>query len=298
MNKKYAGVVVPMITPLTKERKIDVNAVERIMKLFAENNISPLVLGTTGESSSVGKAESLVFVEAAVKYKGAGQTIYAGLVGNNEEELFERAELYAKAGADVVVATLPAYYILTPEQMEGFYTRLADKSSCPIMMYNIKATTQMTIPLDVVNRLSKHSNIAGLKDSERDFDRMMTCIETYKNNPDFSYFCGWGAQGFNSLRMGADGIVPSTGNIAPEMYKALYDAYKKGDNISAEKYQEQTDKVAVVYQKDRTLGESLAALKVLMTTKNICQAYMMPPLSELSSEQEEIVKKNFSTLTI
>jgi 4-hydroxy-tetrahydrodipicolinate synthase len=282
MVKKYSGVVVPMITPLTKDLQIDTNAVNTIMAKFAENNISPLVLGTTGESASIGKAESAVFVETAVKAKQANQTIYAGLVGNNVSELIERAKLYADLGADVVVSTLPSYYILTSPQMELFYTQLADASPCPIMMYNIKATTQMTIPLDVVEKLSHHPNIAGLKDSERDAERLATCIQQYHEREDFSFFCGWGAQGLGSLQMGADGIVPSTGNIVPELYKALYDAFQKGDNTLAEEMQKKTDEVAVLYQKDRTLGESLATLKAMMETKGWCQRYMMPPLTPVT----------------
>ncbi|MDR2804628.1 MAG: dihydrodipicolinate synthase family protein [Dysgonamonadaceae bacterium] len=285
MNKKYQGVVVPMATPLTQKLKTDTTAVRKIMAAFAENNLSPLILGTTGESASVGKTESAVFIETAVKAKQGNQWVYAGLVGNNVEELIERAKRYADLGADVVVSTLPSYYILTPAQMERYYTQLADASPCPVMMYNIKATTQMSLPLETAEVLSRHPNIAGLKDSERDRKRLQTAITTYRDRPDFSFFCGWGAQGLQSLQMGADGIVPSTGNAVPEMYKALYDAFLKQDYPLAEKIQKATDEVAAIYQLGRTLGQSLAALKILMERRGFCQRYMMPPLTELRSEE-------------
>jgi 4-hydroxy-tetrahydrodipicolinate synthase len=285
MNKKYQGVVVPMVTPLTRERKIDTAAVRNIMTVFAENNLSPLILGTTGESPSIGKTESAVFVETAVRAKQSNQVIYAGLVGNQVEELVDRARLYADLGADVIVSTLPSYYILTAAQMEKYYTRLANASPRPVMMYNIKATTQMTIPLETVNVLSFHPNIVGLKDSERDKERLQAAIHAWRDRPDFSFFCGWGAQGLQSLRMGADGIVPSTGNIVPEKYKALYDAFLRQDYALAEKIQTATDAVAATYQQGRTLGQSLAALKVLMERRGLCQRYMMAPLDELQPEE-------------
>jgi len=296
MQKRFSGVVVPMITPLNKDFTVDVVAVERIMRLFAKNGINPLVLGTTGESSSISDKESSRLVEAAVKAKGENQCVYAGLVGNQVQGLIERGNHYIELGADCVVATLPSYYVLTPAQMTAFYTQLADKISGPVMMYNIKATTQMTIPLDVVEKLSVHPNIFGLKDSERDAERMQICIETYKNNPEFSYFCGWGAQSFGSMQLGADGIVPSTGNIVPEMYGKLYSAALNGNWAECEKWQEATDKVAVVYQKDRTLGESLAALKVLMNGVGVCNTTMMPPLTELSESQVAVAETNFAEL--
>ncbi|MFL1011636.1 dihydrodipicolinate synthase family protein [Flavisericum labens] len=281
MQKRFSGVVVPMVTPLNADFTVDVLAVEKIVKRFSENSIHPLVLGTTGESSSINEEESLKLVEAAVKAKGEGQCIYAGLVGNQVDDLILRGQKYIDLGADCVVATLPSYYGLAPQQMTLFYTTLADSISGPVMMYNIKATTQMSIPLEVVEALSHHDNIWGLKDSERDVERMQICIDRYGNNESFSFFCGWGAQSFGSLKMGADGIVPSTGNYVPEMYKKLYKAALNADWAECEKWQKETDAVAQQYQKDRTLGESLAVLKALMKEKGLCNKTMMPPLTEV-----------------
>lgn len=281
MLKRFSGVVVPMITPLNTDFTVDVDAVKRIVNRFSENGIHPLVLGTTGESSSINEWESLKVVEAAVKTKGKHQYVYAGLVGNQVDDLITRGKKYINLGADCVVATLPSYYGLTPKQMASFYKKLADEIHGPVMMYNIKATTQMSIPLEVVEELSVHPNIWGLKDSERDLERMQTCIDRYQNNENFSFFCGWGAQSFGSLKMGADGIVPSTGNYVPEMYKKMYDAALNKDWEECEHWQKETDAVAQQYQKDRTLGESLAVLKALMNQKGLCNKTMMPPLTEV-----------------
>ena len=281
ITKKYKGVVVPMVTPLNKELKIDVDSVKKIMAAFAENDISPLVLGTTGESSSIPRDEAALLLATTVEARKSNQTVYVGVVENNVSESFDRAKLYASLGADVVVATLPSYYALTASQMEKFYTRFADAVSCPVMMYNIKATTQMSIPLEVIEKLSQHPNIAGLKDSERNEQRMEACINLFRNRPDFSFFCGCAALGMQSMLNGADGIVPSSGNVVPEMYKVFYDALLRQDYALAQQMQEKTDHVANVYQQGRTLGESLAALKILMERRGLCQRWMMPPLTEL-----------------
>lgn len=282
MQKRFSGVVVPMITPLNPDFTVDVIAVKRIITLFAQYGIHPLVLGTTGESSSINAAESYKLVEAAVKAKGTNQFIYAGLVGNQVDDLIERGNKYIGLGADCVVATLPSYYSLTPAQMTIFYKTLADAITGPVMMYNIKATTQMSIPMEVVADLASHPNIWGLKDSERDYDRMKAFIELYKNDENFSYFCGWGAQSAGSMMLGADGIVPSTGNYVPEMYGKLYAAGLNANWEECEKWQEATNEIALLYQKDRTLGESLAVLKSLMNKKGICQTTMMPPLTAIN----------------
>jgi len=292
-TKKFTGVVVPMVTPLNPDLTIDTQAVGRIMKSFSDNFIDPLVLGTTGESSSIGIEASLEMVKATVGTKGPDQLVYAGLVGNQVEELIVRGNQYLSIGADAVVATLPSYYTLTPEQMHTYYIRLADSLQGPLLIYNIKATTQMSIPLEIVERLSIHPNIFGLKDSERDSERMNACIECYRKRNDFSYFCGWGAQSAGSLTLGADGIVPSTGNIVPEWYRKLYHAARNGDFETAIRLQTLTDEIAVLYQKDRTLGQSLAALKTMMHSVGLCGTTMMPPLTELSESETEVLLKQF-----
>lgn len=289
-NKKYKGVVVPMVTPVTKNGTLDTQAVERIIAFFVNAGVSPLLMGTTGEGNSVSQTDGLLFVETAVKAAQKRITIYAGLTGNCFSEQLKQAEAYTHAGADVIVATLPTYYALTPQQMENYYRTLADSIQGPLMLYNILATTHMSIPVDIIRRLADHPNIVGLKDSERDLERMAQCIEIAKGREDFCYFCGWAAQSAHSLELGGDGIVPSTGNYVPELFQQLYEAAIKGDMATAYQLQDQTNEIAKIYQKDRTLGQSLTALKVMMQTKGLCEPWMLMPLTRLSAAEEKAIR--------
>ena len=297
IQKKYRGVVVPMVTPVTKEGKLDTEAVARIIEFFAKAGVSPLLMGTTGEGNSVSPKDGLLFVEIAVKAAQKRITIYAGLTGNCFTEQLVQAEAYTKAGADVIVATLPTYYALIPEQMENYYRTLADSIKGPLMLYNILATTHMSIPVDVIRRLADHPNIVGLKDSERDLERMAQCIEIAKDRDDFCYFCGWAAQSAHSLELGGDGIVPSTGNFVPEMFQQLYEAAIAGDMTTANRLQDETNEIAKIYQKDRTLGQSLTALKVMMQTKGLCEPWMLMPLTRLSAEEEKAIAAKATALS-
>ncbi len=289
-NCKYRGVVVPMVTPVTEDGMLDVPAEERIIEFFAQNNVAPLLMGTTGEGNSVSASDGLLMVETAVKASKGRILIYAGLTGNCFAEQLRQAEAYTKAGADVIVATLPSYYALTDEQMYGYYKTLANSITGPLMLYNILATTHMTIPVEVVKRLADHPNIVGLKDSERDLERMQQCIAISRDREDFAYFCGWAAQSAYSLSIGGDGIVPSTGNYVPEMFNDLYRAASDGDMTTANRLQDETNEIAKIYQAGRTLGQSLTALKVMMQTKGLCEPWMLMPLTRLSAEEEQSIK--------
>lgn len=281
---KYHGVVVPMVTPVTKEGDIDEKAVERIIDNFAKYNVSALLMGTTGEGNSVAVEQGVKMIEAAAKAAAGRITIYAGLAGNCVSEQMEAAKKFVAAGADVIAATLPCYYALTPEQMMKYYTDLADALTIPLMLYNITITTHMSIPVDVIEKLSHHPNIVGLKDSEDNQERMEEILRLVADRDDFAYFCGCAANSAKALSLGADGIVPSVGNYLPKMYADLFDAGVKGDTATAEDLQQKTIEIGKINTAGLTLGQSLAGLKVIMKMVGLCDTFMLPPLTELDDD--------------
>lgn len=290
---KYHGVVVPMATPVTKGGDIDTVAVERIVSNFVEHGVSPLIMGTTGEGNSVSVAQGIAMISAAANVAKGKVTIYAGLAGNCIVEQKAAAAQFVAAGADVIAATLPCYYALTPEQMYDYYKDMADELTVPLMLYNITITTHMSIPLDIIERLSRHPNIVGLKDSENNVPRLEEALKLFGGRDDFAYFCGCAANSAVALKNGADGIVPSVGNYLPEAYQALYEAGIAGDMAMAEKYQQMTIEIGKVNTEGLTLGQSLAGLKVIMNMYGLCETYMLPPLSELSDETVAEIKRKF-----
>ena len=283
--KKYHGVVVPMVTPVTKDGDIDVAAVERIVDNMASHQCAPLIMGTTGEGASVSKAQGVAMIAAAKKAANGRVLIYSGLPGNCIAKQKVAAKAFAEAGADVLALTLPSYYALTPEQMYDYYKDMADSSPIPVMLYNITITTHMSIPVDVIERLSHHENIVGLKDSENNLPRLEECCKLFADREDFSYFCGCAANSCAALKNGGDGIVPSVGNYLPQMYQDLYEAGVKGDFEECERLQQLTIEIGKINTAGLTLGQSLAGLKVIMDMLGLCKPHMLAPLTELPDEQ-------------
>ncbi len=294
MNKrKYAGVVVPMATPV-KAGSVDMEAVKKIIRSFAEAGVDVLVMGTTGEGNLVPQAEGIEMVATAVRAAEGKITIYAGVTGLCLKEQVAQIQGFKEAGADVAVAILPSYYALTEEQMVAYYTALAEESVLPVMLYNILATTHLSIPVEAVRKLAAHPNIVGLKDSERDLERMAQCIAIKNEAEDFAYFCGWAAQSAHSLELGADGIVPSTGNFVPKHFQKLYEAAVAGNMEEANRLQQLTDEMAKVYQQGRPLGKQLAALKCIMQGIGLCGTEMFAPLTELSEEEYQTIREGIA----
>jgi len=282
--KKYHGVVVPMVTPLTTTGEIDPVSVNNLIENFVEAGVSPLLMGTTGEGNSLSHAQAVELTRLAANASNHRITIYACLTGLCVEDQLKEADALSEAGADVLASTLPGYYALTDEQIFQYYTQIADHVKVPFMLYNIKATTHMSIPVDVVLRLADHPNIVGLKDSERNDPRMEELLGKLSGRSDFSYFCGCAANSAKALALGADGIVPSGGNFIPKMYAGLFNAGWNGDTEKAELLQTSTDRLGEIYQQGFTLGESLAALKVICHKAGlITTTCMLRPLTQLDA---------------
>ena len=88
-----------------------------------------------------------------------------------------------------------------------------------------------------------------------------------------------------AVSLGADAIVPSSANLVPQVYQALFTHARDGNLPLAETLQEQTNRVSAIYQGGRSLGQSLAALKAMMNVLGLCSPTVLPPLTMLSSEE-------------
>ena len=113
----------------------------------------------------------------------------------------------------------------------------------------------------------------------------------FQNERDFSFFAGYAAMSVSSLLEGADGIVPSTGNLVPHMFSDLYNHAISGNHKEAYRLQKETDEIAGIYQKGRNLGESLQALKVMMSELGLCKPYTIPPLDTMDNSSQDVIRE-------
>jgi dihydrodipicolinate synthase/N-acetylneuraminate lyase len=294
ITKKYQGVIIPAVTPLTEDCLLDREGVTKLLAFFRQEGVMPFILGTTGEAPSLPASLKNEYVRMAARQKPPGEVLYAGISSNCQEESVDMGRRYLEAGVDVVVATLPSYYGLREAQMTGYFEQLADRIGGPLMIYNIPSTTHMSIPLSVIDELSRHPHIVGTKDSERSEDRLAASLGLWAGREDFSHFLGWAAKSAEAVLGGSDGLVPSTGNINPGIYRELYAAASA--HHPAALLQQQSDALGELYQAGRLLGDSLAALKVILHEAGLCQPYVMPPLERLTGEAENALRAQVQEL--
>ncbi|MBW3630726.1 MAG: dihydrodipicolinate synthase family protein [Gemmatimonadetes bacterium] len=289
--KRHSGVIVPMVTPFTADGRIDRAMAERVTNYLVEAGCHPFVLGTTGEGASIQERERAELVSWTVQAAAGRAMVYAGISTNVLEDAADMARHYLELGADAVVAHPPSYYPITGDDMLRYFALLADRAGGPLVIYNIPVTTHLSIPLDVVEELSHHPNVVGLKDSESDLNRLEEAISRWSGRADFAHLTGWAAQSEYGLKLGSDGIVPSAGNVVPRWYRALYDAAITQDYATSHAIQKATDALSTLYVDHPTLGQSLAALKTMMAARGLCEPHMLPPLFRLIPRDEEAVRR-------
>jgi dihydrodipicolinate synthase/N-acetylneuraminate lyase len=296
INRREQYVIVPLVTPLTENYALDEAAVEKILVYIQEDGCQPFILGTTGEASSLPFSVKKAYISKAVSLKNKFIPLYVGIGSNCVNDSVELARLAFDMGADTVVATLPSYYQLTDSQMMQYFEKLADSIPGSLMIYNIPSTTHMSIPLKVIDELSRHEKIVGVKDSERSDDRLNQSLDLWSKREDFGFYVGWAARSAYALEKGCHGIVPSTGNINPELYTGINFCVYIDDMENANRDQKISDQLGDIYQSGKTLGESLAALKALMKIAGFCDSHMMPPLEKVSPEEEIKLRKAYKEI--
>lgn len=289
--------IVPLLTPVTGDGRIDEPALDRLVAhILAGGCQGLMVCGTTGEFASLPLADRVRLVRRATAAVAGRGVIFAGIGDTCPAQSVELAREFLAAGADCVVANLPSYYPLTPEMMERYFAGLAGRIDGPVYLYNIPQTTRQSIPLDVVERLSHHPRIAGIKDSDPDAARQDQLGRMFAGRPDFAVFCGSVAMASRAMRAGADGFIPGAGNFAPVLMTQLMARHVEGDAAGADATQSRIDAVNASYQKGRTVSQLFCALKAILEIRGLAQRHMLPPLLPVSDAEFAQIRQELDAL--
>jgi 4-hydroxy-2-oxoglutarate aldolase len=227
MTKRISGVFAPVTTPFVDE-EVSIAHLRENFRKYSETPLDGfLVLGSNGENKSLTDEEKMKILEVALKEKAENQLIMAGTGHESTRQTIEFSKEVAALGVDFVSILTPSYFKkgLTDEAMIGYYTDVAEALSIPVLIYNAPGFTGMTISPKAIETLSRHENIAGMKDTSP--AGIANYIEV--SGDDFDVLAGTINTLFIGLSLGATGGVVSLGNAFPEPCCELYKRFIEGD---------------------------------------------------------------------
>src|SRR5690625_3802688 len=187
-NHELKGLIPAIVTPLNKNGDIDTDSQKKLIDNVMNSGCTGvMILGTVGEGLDVDRKTYKNTIINAVKAVDQRGLVIAGTGNVLYEDIEENIKIAADAGADIELNIPPFYHKLPQKIIYDFFMRLAEDSELPIMIYNMPELTKNNIDLNTVEKLKKHKNIVGIKDSSGNLIYFQQLVSNMKSD-EFSVF--------------------------------------------------------------------------------------------------------------
>ena len=224
------GIVVPIVTPLTKDGQFDEKAYRGLIDYLADNGIHGVFpFGTTGEFYAFDQGFYNHMLEVTKDAVRGRMQIYAGANHITTKGAAAIAKAVEKVGGiDALSVLTPMFVSQTQHEVYEYYREIASETSLPIIIYNNRPKTNVTVEPATVAKLAEIDNIVAAKDSTGD----MTNSEEYirlTRGMDFSVMMGRDTLILAGLHYGATGAIASCANVAPRIAVDIYEKFQAKD---------------------------------------------------------------------
>ncbi|MGH9415905.1 MAG: dihydrodipicolinate synthase family protein [Terriglobales bacterium] len=230
---RLAGIIAALTTPFDAAGEVAFDALGRNLEQYNATSLAGyLVLGSSGEAILLDREEKLAVLRHAAGAAAPGKLLLAGTGEESLRATLEMTERASELGYHAAVVCTPHYYkkSMTRAALVGFYCELARRSPLPVVLYNIPPLTGLDLSLDAVLELAGHPNIAGLKESSGNLDKLVRLAAAA---PQFPVLVGGASTVFPSLCAGAAGAILALAAAAPEACCHIERAFRSGDHALA-----------------------------------------------------------------
>lgn len=296
--QKLFGTVIPLVTPLTEEDRIDVESLKRLVDHCIDHGMNCLYPnGTTGEMMYMTVEERKLVAEVVVKHTAGRVPVFIQVGAWNLADTIELAQHAVRIGADGIGVVTPVFYKLSDQGLIDFYQAVSKSvpEDYPVYLYSIPQNAVNDITPECAARIAALCpNVIGIKYSFPDMTKLQNfmTIRTAAGES-FSVLVGPDHLFEAVCAVGGDGTVSGNAMIIPEHYQAVWKAIQAKDYDLATKYQRQTNVLNAVLCAVNNIAAYKVVLKqegVLATTK------MRRPYENLTPEQEKDLLEKLAEL--
>ncbi|MHC6528036.1 MULTISPECIES: 4-hydroxy-tetrahydrodipicolinate synthase [unclassified Vibrio] len=283
----FSGSIVALITPFDQDGEVDFVSLKKLVEFHVAAGTDGIVaVGTTGESSTLTVEEHVKVVLKTVEFAEGRIQVIAGTGANATHESVTFSRLLNNSGIAGCLSVTPYYNKPTQEGLYQHYKAIAEESDVPQILYNVPGRTAVDLHPETVARLAEIESIVALKDATGDLSRI--AIHRELCGEDFILLSGDDSTGLEFCKMGGQGVISVTNNIAAADMAAMMRLAKEGKFEEAE----------VINQRLMTLHKNLFVESSPIPVKwaahqmgLIAHGGLRLPLTELSEQARPVVQK-------
>ncbi|MEW5899871.1 MAG: dihydrodipicolinate synthase family protein [Acidobacteriota bacterium] len=285
MSKKWEGIFAALTTPFEGEKVATGKLAENIRRYNRTGLAGYVILGSTGEAVFLGDRESDLVVASAKAAADPKKKIIVGTSRESTRLTLAFTNRMARLAADAALVKPPYYYrsLMSQDILKRHYLEVAEHSRIPILIYNIPQNTGVAVEPSTVSELSRHPNIAGIKDSSGVLANLTEVLPAVR--PSFSFLLGAGSIMLAGLMLGAQGGILALAAAVPDLCVRLYNLFCTGEIAAAR--QLQLDLVPLNKALTQTMG--IPAIKWTLDRLGYCGGRPRAPLVPLEKEKQDMV---------
>lgn len=286
----FRGVATALATPFDRNG-IDYQAFAKMIDFQLTNGVDAIVVcGTTGEASTLSDSEKRELIKFAVSQTRNRVPVIAGTGGNNTKKACELSEYAASVGVDAILAVTPYYNKCTQKGLLSYYNDIASASGLPFIAYSVPARTGMKIEPETAKRISENPLALGFKDAGDSISDTAKAISLC--GEDLPIYSGNDDRIIPVLSLGGQGVISVMSNLIPKEVKKLCSLFFDGEIKRAAKLQTELIPLCDILRSE----VNPIPLKAALAEKGLCQNILRAPLTNLSEEYTEQLKRVMETL--
>ena len=294
-GKPFAGIFTPIVTPFTADDRVDEGALRGNVAHWMATPLTGLVvLGSNGEAAQLDEAEADRVVDIVREGVPADRPLIAGTGRESTRATIDATRRAAAAGVDAVLVRTPSFFKaqMTSDVFVEHYTRVADASPVPVLLYNVTMFTGVTLAADAVERLARHPNIAGLKDSGSDIGLIAEFVS--RTPDDFTVLAGSATTLVHAFCAGCDGAILALAALVPDACVEMLALVRARRLDEARALQRRLMPIA------RSVGSTfgVAGLKAALDIIGLRGGLPRPPLQPAAPSTLDIIRGQLEALAV
>jgi 4-hydroxy-tetrahydrodipicolinate synthase len=263
---------------------IDWQSLKGLVEWHIQQGTNGIVaVGTTGESSTLNVTEHKEVIRVIVEQAAGRIPVIAGTGANSTAEAISLTKAAHAAGADACLLVTPYYNKPTQEGLYLHYKEIAEAVDINQILYNVPGRTACDMQPGTVARLSKLTNIVGIKEATGDLSRVGALKAGCGDG--FGIYSGDDETARELMQMGGHGCISVTANVAPKLMSDMCSAALAGDSERAAKI----DMSLALLHTALFLESNPIPVKWALCEMGLMENVLRLPMTSLSREYQDTV---------